>query len=52
MFFHNAGYSTACGHGTIALATWAVESGSVAWDGERPASISIDVPSGTVRDNA
>ncbi len=25
VFFHNAGYSTACGHGTIALVTWAVE---------------------------
>src|SRR5688500_1438689 len=23
LFFHNAGYSTACGHGTIALVTWA-----------------------------
>src|SRR5918999_810732 len=30
VFFHNAGYSTACGHGTIALVTWAlVESGRV-----------------------
>ena len=29
VFFHNAGYSTACGHGTIALATWAVETGVV-----------------------
>ena len=27
VFFHNAGYSTACGHGTIALVTWALESG-------------------------
>ena len=27
VFFHNAGYSTACGHGTIALVTWAIESG-------------------------
>ena len=27
LFFHNAGYSTACGHGTIALATAAVETG-------------------------
>ena len=30
VFFHNAGYSTACGHGTIALVTWALESGLVA----------------------
>jgi proline racemase len=29
VFFHNAGYSTACGHGTIALVTWAIESGRV-----------------------
>ena len=27
VFFHNAGYSTACGHGTIALVTWALETG-------------------------
>src|SRR5215472_8544541 len=27
VFFHNEGYSTACGHGTIALVTWALESG-------------------------
>ena len=27
VFFHNAGYSTACGHGTIALVTWALEEG-------------------------
>jgi proline racemase/trans-L-3-hydroxyproline dehydratase len=44
VFFHNAGYSTACGHGTIALATWAVESGLVAG-----AELHIDVPSGTLR---
>ena len=25
LFFHNAGFSTACGHGTIALATYAIE---------------------------
>jgi proline racemase len=44
VFFHNAGYSTACGHGTIALATWAVESG-LAPDRDR---LRIDVPSGTL----
>ena len=27
VFFHNAGYSTACGHGTIALVTWALDEG-------------------------
>ena len=41
VFFHNAGYSTACGHGTIALVTWAIDSGVVA--GPR---VVVDVPSG------
>src|SRR5256714_333482 len=41
VFFHNAGYSTACGHGTIALVTWALESGLV--EGPR---VVVDVPSG------
>jgi proline racemase len=41
VFFHNAGYSTACGHGTIALVTWAIETGVVA--GPR---VVVDVPSG------
>jgi proline racemase len=46
VFFHNAGYSTACGHGTIALVTWAVEAGVVerGADGER--RVVVDVPSG------
>ncbi len=44
VFFHNAGYSTACGHGTIALATWAIESGVV----EPRERLRIDVPSGTL----
>ena len=29
LFMHNEGYSTMCGHATIALARWAVESGRV-----------------------
>jgi len=41
VFFHNAGYSTACGHGTIALVTWAIESGLVAGP-----EVVVDVPSG------
>src|ERR671924_1863807 len=44
VFFHNAGYSTACGHGTIALATWALETGVV----EPNERLRIDVPSGTL----
>jgi proline racemase len=48
VFFHNGGYSTACGHGTIALVTWAIESGLVPADGgEVP--VVVDVPSGRVR---
>ena len=45
VFFHNAGYSTACGHGTIALVTWAVESGVV--DAAEPETrVVVDCPSG------
>ena len=47
VFFHNEGYSTACGHGTIALVTWAIESGRVpVAPGSRSASVTVDVPSG------
>ncbi|HLB03657.1 MAG TPA: proline racemase family protein [Gaiellaceae bacterium] len=45
VFFHNAGYSTACGHGTIALVTWALESGVVAAS-EPETRVVVDVPSG------
>lgn len=45
VFFHNAGYSTACGHGTIALVTWALESGTIAKEGDEVRVI-VDVPSG------
>jgi proline racemase len=45
VFFHNAGYSTACGHGTIALVTWALETGVVERrEGEN--RVVVDVPSG------
>ena len=45
VFFHNAGYSTACGHGTIALVTWAVESGLV--EAVEPETrVVVDCPSG------
>jgi proline racemase/trans-L-3-hydroxyproline dehydratase len=45
VFFHNEGYSTACGHGTIALVTWALESGVLPMAGpETP--VTVDVPSG------
>ena len=45
VFFHNDGYSTACGHGTIALVTWALESGRLPVTGERTRVV-VDVPSG------
>jgi proline racemase len=45
VFFHNEGYSTACGHGTIALVTWAIESGLLS--AHKPATeVVVDVPSG------
>jgi proline racemase len=45
VFFHNAGYSTACGHGTIALVTWALDSGLIARE-EPVTRVFVDVPSG------
>ena len=45
LFFHNDGYSTACGHGTIALVTWALESGRLPMTGPQT-TVSVDVPSG------
>lgn len=48
VFFHKDGYSTACGHGTIALATWAVETGLVAALDDGETTLAIDVPSGRV----
>jgi proline racemase len=45
LFFHNAGFSTACGHGTIALVTWALESGRLP-AAEPESRVVVDVPSG------
>jgi proline racemase len=45
VFFHNAGYSTACGHGTIALVTWAIENGRIPAT-EPETRVVVDVPSG------
>src|SRR6266700_2433742 len=45
VFFHNAGYSTACGHGTIALVTWALESGRLPRH-EGSNRVVVDAPSG------
>ncbi|KAF9878043.1 hypothetical protein CkaCkLH20_04619 [Colletotrichum karsti] len=49
LFWHKDGFSTACGHGTIALGFWAVTKGIVQTqkdDGE--VDVVIDVPSGRV----
>ncbi len=48
LFWHKDGYSTACGHGTIALGVWAVESGRVGAADEGETVVTIDVPSGRV----
>jgi proline racemase len=48
LFWHKDGYSTACGHGTIALGAWAVESGRIACDPDGEVEVTIDVPSGRV----
>lgn len=48
LFWHKDGFSTACGHGTIALGVWAIESGLVAADPSGTTDVIIDVPSGRV----
>jgi proline racemase len=47
LFFHNAGFSTACGHGTIALAAYALEQGVLPAAGA-VRELRIDAPSGTL----
>jgi proline racemase len=48
LFWHKDGYSTACGHGTIALGAWAVESGHIEAPADGEVDVTIDVPSGRV----
>jgi proline racemase len=48
LFWHKDGYSTACGHGTIALGAWAVESGRMPAPDDGDVEVTIDVPSGRV----
>jgi proline racemase len=48
LFWHKDGFSTACGHGTIALGVWAVETGRVAAPVTGTVEVVIDVPSGRV----
>ena len=48
LFWHKDGYSTACGHGTIALGVWAVQTGQVDAVTDGDTDVVIDVPSGRV----
>ncbi|WP_435971929.1 proline racemase family protein [Streptomyces sp. Qhu_M48] len=48
LFWHKDGYSTACGHGTMALGAWAVDTGRVPAPADGSAAVRIDVPSGRV----
>ncbi|MBT2452011.1 proline racemase family protein [Streptomyces sp. ISL-43] len=48
LFWHKDGYSTACGHGTMALGAWAVDTGRVAAPDDGEVQVRIDVPSGRV----
>ncbi|MFD5215447.1 proline racemase family protein [Microbacterium sp. NPDC058345] len=49
LFWHKDGFSTACGHGTIALGAWAVRTGRVPSDPDGETAVTIDVPSGRVQ---
>ncbi|MEU8249628.1 proline racemase family protein [Nonomuraea sp. NPDC048916] len=48
LFWHKDGYSTACGHGTIALGVHAVQEGLVEADPDGDTDVVVDVPSGRV----
>lgn len=48
LFTHQEGYSTMCGHATIALGRWLVDCGRVAMSGTS-AAFGIEVPCGLVR---
>ena len=49
LFWHKDGFSTACGHGTMALGAWAVRTGRVSAPDDGEATVTIDVPSGRVQ---
>src|ERR1700740_831199 len=48
LFWHKDGFSTACGHGTIALGAYAVDAGLVDAPDDGDVAVVIDVPSGRV----
>ena len=49
LFMHNEGYSTMCGHATLAMGRWAVDTGAVEADGKNEVSVNIQCPCGLVR---
>src|SRR6266478_1761357 len=51
LFMHNAGYSTMCGHGIIAVTTIALERGLLMPGGDG-ATVVYDAPAGTIRAQA
>lgn len=51
VFFHKDGFSTACGHGTIAGTTWGLRTGRIAAV-EPVTTVFVDVPSGRLRVDA
>lgn len=48
LFCHASGYSTMCGHATIAIGRWAVESGKVPHNGKQ-AHFGLELPCGLVQ---
>ncbi|MGW0803723.1 proline racemase family protein [Nonomuraea sp. NPDC002799] len=48
LFWHKDGFSTACGHGTIALGVYAVHEGLVEAEPDGHTDVVVDVPSGRV----
>ncbi|KAI7215737.1 Diaminopimelate epimerase-like protein [Hortaea werneckii] len=48
LFWHRDGFSTACGHGTIALGYWAIANALVKAPENGDVDVVIDVPSGRV----
>jgi proline racemase len=48
LFMHNEGYSTMCGHGTIAVVTVALERGLIVTS-RQPEEIVLDAPAGQIR---
>ncbi|KAJ9621043.1 hypothetical protein H2203_007630 [Taxawa tesnikishii (nom. ined.)] len=48
LFWHKDGFSTACGHGTIALGRWAIAKGLVQPSSDGAVDVVVDVPSGRV----